>query len=328
MKSLTLFFAFIFTLFAHAYAQPPLGIITGNLNICIGDTSTLHDATPGGTWSSSNPAVATIGSATGLVTGISMGTTTIYYATTLIGTASAIDTVYPAPSPILGTMTICAGAATTLTDATSGGTWSSSSPAIGTIGSSSGIVTGIAAGTDTITYAMGCKVKAVVTVNPLPSLITGPLNICVGNTAVFTDTITGGTWSSTPVTVATIGSSSGVVTGITAGAATITYTLPAGCSRTVAITVNPLPCNTDISSFTGNIFPEIFPNPGTNDFTVTQQPGAFHTLTIINQMGQALKVQQLNSKQTTADVKNLPPGLYYIFLKGEGDYKVLKFLKE
>ncbi|MBM3915346.1 MAG: hypothetical protein FJ348_04805 [Sphingomonadales bacterium] len=44
----------------------------------------------------------------------------------------------------------------TVTGATSGGTgtWSSSDPAVATIGSSSGIVSGVAAGTTTITYSL------------------------------------------------------------------------------------------------------------------------------------------------------------------------------
>jgi len=44
----------------------------------MGYTLLLGDSTPGGSWSSSNTAVATI-DATGLVYGVTMGTTTITY---------------------------------------------------------------------------------------------------------------------------------------------------------------------------------------------------------------------------------------------------------
>jgi hypothetical protein len=44
--------------------------ITGIANECIlGATSLLADVTPGGTWSSSNPAIASVGAGTGIVTG-------------------------------------------------------------------------------------------------------------------------------------------------------------------------------------------------------------------------------------------------------------------
>lgn len=52
--------------------------ITGRDTACMEHTITLTDATPGGTWTSSNPAVATV-SSTGVVTGLATGTATISY---------------------------------------------------------------------------------------------------------------------------------------------------------------------------------------------------------------------------------------------------------
>ena len=52
--------------------------ITGTTVLCIGGTSNLNDAAGSGTWSSSNPVVASI-SAAGVVNGLSSGTTTITY---------------------------------------------------------------------------------------------------------------------------------------------------------------------------------------------------------------------------------------------------------
>ena len=56
---------------------------------------------------------------------------------------------------------MCAGSSLALSDATSGGVWSSSNTAIATVTASTGIVTGVAAGTDTITYTVtninGCS---------------------------------------------------------------------------------------------------------------------------------------------------------------------------
>lgn len=54
------------------------GSITGSGNTCVAHTISLANAVSGGTWSSGNPAIATVSSA-GVVTGISIGSTLISY---------------------------------------------------------------------------------------------------------------------------------------------------------------------------------------------------------------------------------------------------------
>lgn len=74
----------------------------------------------------------------------------------------------PAIAPISGNTTLRVGFTTTLTDATAGGTWSSSDPAIATVGASTGIVNGIAVGSCSIIYTVGSDSMAVtMTVNAL-----------------------------------------------------------------------------------------------------------------------------------------------------------------
>ncbi len=69
------------------------GIITGPSSLCVGSTITLADTTSGGTWSSSNTAVATIGSS-GVVTAIAGGSTIISYTvTSSCGTVSALSII-------------------------------------------------------------------------------------------------------------------------------------------------------------------------------------------------------------------------------------------
>jgi hypothetical protein len=74
--------------------------------------------------------------------------------------------------------------------------------------------------------------------------ITGSTSVCAGSSITLSNATTGGTWSSSDLTVATIGLSSGIVTGTLAtaapGTATITYTIAAGYVTT-EITVNPVP---------------------------------------------------------------------------------------
>jgi uncharacterized protein YjdB len=221
--------------------NPPA--ITGLTGVCTGVVTTLSNASTGGTWSSSNTAVASVDATSGDVTGVSTGNATITYTTSAGCAATTTVNVYSAPSAIGGTSSVCAGATTALTNFDPGGTWSSQSSAIASVGYT-GIVTGVSAGTTNITYSMGtsgCSVNAVVTVNPLPSSITGTVNVCPGTTTTLSDATTGGVWSSTDPTLAVIGSSSGIVTGIASGAVAMSYTLSTGCSASITVNVYPLP---------------------------------------------------------------------------------------
>lgn len=216
--------------------------ITGTFEVCEGLTTNLSNATADGTWSSSNTSIASVVSTTGVVTGNVFGTATITYTlpTGCIKTSNV--TVNPLPAEITGTMQVCEGLTTTLSNATPDGVWSSSNTTIATI-DASGIVTANVAGTTIITYMLptGCIKTTIVTVNPLPATIAGTLQVCEGLTTSLTNTSAGGTWSSGLTSVATINATSGILTGVIAGFAPITYTLPTGCINTTLVTVNPLP---------------------------------------------------------------------------------------
>lgn len=226
------------------------GTLSGATTVCSGSTTTLTSTITGGTWVSSTPAVAAIAGTTGVVTGVSAGTATMTYTISSgCGTATAtrVITVNPLPTvaAITGGTTICSNGTTTLANATTGGTWSSSNAGVATVGAT-GVVTGVSAGTTVITYTvtsgLGCAGTAttVVTVNALPAAIGGTLTTCIGTSTTLTNTTTGGTWSSANVAVATIGTASGIATGVSAGTATISYTASTGCVRTAVITVNTI----------------------------------------------------------------------------------------
>lgn len=217
--------------------------ISGQLKECSGSSVTLTDATlGGGTWSSSNIPVATVDSITGIVTGAATGTTVISFVTSC-GYITAIDTSVAVPAPIVGRDSTCVGSYTTFADIPTGGTWTSSSSAIATVLPGSGIITGVAAGTAVITYTIppGCSAIAVVHVLPLPPAIGGITHLCPGTTTGLFDGVTGGTWSSLEPFVASVGATTGVVTGIMADTADIVYTDAQGCKTMTTITVNPLP---------------------------------------------------------------------------------------
>ncbi|MCW3123711.1 MAG: hypothetical protein JWQ38_3203 [Flavipsychrobacter sp.] len=143
--------------------------------------------------------------------------------------------------PITGPDTVCAGSTIAEQDAATCGTWSSSNTTIARIGSSTGVVTGVTAGTTTITFTncSGCFVTKVITVLPA-CVITGINHICVGDTTTLSG-CTGCGWTSSNVSVVTVGSCTGLMTGISAGTAMITHVSSGGCTSTFSVTVNPLP---------------------------------------------------------------------------------------
>lgn len=214
--------------------------ITGSNTVCVGSSVSLNDTSTGGTWSSSNIAIATI-SSTGIVTGVTSGTATITYSLPSGCYATRPLTVNPPPSVITGPSAVCVGATISLYSGSTGGTWQSLSTSVASI-SSGGIVRGLSPGTDSISYRLstGCTIYTVVSVNPLPTAISGPRAVCPGNSVSLNDTTIGGIWSSNNITIATV-SSSGNVTGITAGTTTISYIMPTGCFASIPMTVNPLP---------------------------------------------------------------------------------------
>ena len=225
------------TLTLNANPNPIAGVGT----VCAGGgTLTLTESSGSGTWTSGATGIATVTSG-GMVTGVSAGNAAITFTDANNCRAVATVTVNALPAAITGTTTICNLASTTLADASTPGTWSTTTPAILTV-NASGVVTGVSSGVGTVVFTQtstGCSRSASVTVNGLPTSITaGATAICAGTTTTVTGTPTPGTWSATPSTVATV-TAGGVVGGVGAGTATITYTNLSGCYITTTLTVNP-----------------------------------------------------------------------------------------
>lgn len=226
--------------------------VTGTTRICSGNTTQLSCAIGGGRWSSSDTAVATI-SNTGLATSKKGGTVTITYT---YGNGSCTDTTtaritvdaQPAQAAIIGTGNVCTGNTIQLAATVGTGVWKTTDTYF-TI-SNYGIVTPLKAGTGTAMYIYGnnsCVDTATlpVTVNTTPaiSVIKGAYFLCAGTQTTYTDSIKGGTWSSSNPSVLAI-DSAGVATGKVAGNATISYTITNGsCSNSVSqsVTVGAVP---------------------------------------------------------------------------------------
>ncbi|SOD17978.1 gliding motility-associated C-terminal domain-containing protein [Pedobacter xixiisoli] len=105
------------------------------------------------------------------------------------------------------------------------------------------------AGVYTVTVVTGCGARTtdvMVTVNPKPVVpaIGNTGNVCVGSKRILTNATTGGVWTSATPAVATIDTTTGEVTGVSAGTSVITYKVTSGtCSTEVNynITVDAQP---------------------------------------------------------------------------------------
>ncbi len=227
----------------------PYPAITGTASLCAGTTTTLSNPVSGGLWSSQTASQATVGSTTGIVSGLNAGTPNITYTQ---GTCFVIKqlTVNTQPAAIGGgASSICQLATTTFTDVNGGGVWTSGNTAIATIGST-GTVTGVSGGTAPITYTLAgnCFVATSIGINGVAPIV-GATSFCAGSTSSLTNATTPGTWSSSNPTVASIGTTSGVLTGLTNGTTNITYTATTtGCKAAAVASVSGSP---NVYSMTG-----------------------------------------------------------------------------
>src|SRR6266705_1236744 len=221
------------------------------------------------TWASSNSAVGTV-NGSGLVTGVVAGSTTIT-ATSEGQSGSSAVTVTAGPLPVASVTVSPASASVpvgqavqvTATPKDANGnpltgrtvTWASSNTSVGTV-NASGLVTGVVAGSTTITATTeGQSGTSVVTVTLVPvasvTVSPAPAAVFVGQTTQLTatpkdvngNTLTGRTitWASSPSSIAGV-NGSGLVAGVAVGSATITATSEGkNGASTITVTTPPPP---------------------------------------------------------------------------------------
>lgn len=216
-------------------------------------------------WATQNPAIATVNQS-GVITAVSVGATQIAASS---GGKSGVVQVTVGSRPVSqvrmtpANTSVLAGATVQLradpVDATGTAVpgrpviWASSANAIATV-TSTGLVTGVAPGTSSVTATVdGVTGTTLVTVTPLPvatvtvspnagTLVAGQTLQLSATTASATGQTLSGrvvTWTSSSSTLATV-SSTGLVTGVAAGVVTITATSE-GRSGTSRITVTDIP---------------------------------------------------------------------------------------
>ena len=248
--------------------------VSGGSSLAAGSTEqltaqgTYSDSTTGSlttqaTWQSSDATVATVSNA-GLLTALKAGTVTITATMgSVSGTASVVVNAASVSSITISPalFSIASGQNQQLTaqavypdgtsqDVTSQATWSSSATNVATV-SGTGLVSGVSAGTSTITATLGSVSRtavATVTAAQLNSIIVTPstASIATGQTQAFaangifsdgssTDITNSVIWTSSAINFVTI-DPTGLATGVSAGTATVTAT-SGTVSGTASLTV-------------------------------------------------------------------------------------------
>lgn len=253
----------------NVYQASVGGTTSGAATVCSGTNSTLltlRDYTGSIQWqsstTSSSAGFSNIGGANSATyTATNLTATTYYRAVLTNGTCAAANsdvttvTVNPLPT-ITGTLTTCIGVTTQLTGSATAAAvspWVSSAPAVATV-NSTGLVTGVAAGTTTITYknSNNCSTTATITVgNTNAATLTsaaGTVNQTnyINTPAVYITPITystnyatgatfsglpngvSGSWSNNAITISGSPLETGIVT------YNYTITLTGGCEKTIS----------------------------------------------------------------------------------------------
>jgi hypothetical protein len=325
-------------------AAPTVNAIN-NQTLCAGASASAvsFSGTAGATyaWVNSNPSIGLSASGSGNIAGFTASNATANPITATItvtpsqtgctGTPQTYSyTVNPNPT-ITGNNPLCAGATLQLTGsgtAAANNAWVSGTPANGTV-SNTGLVTGVTAGNTIITYtnANGCTATQTVTVNASPT-ISGNTVICPNTTSQLTGTgapAGNNAWSSSNTGIATV-SNTGLVSAVSFGTATITYTASTGCSGTTTVNVtNPTaPTFNPIAAVcSGGIIS--LPGTSTNNIQGTWTPAVNNTqtttYTFTPSAGQCATTAQqtvnVNPNPTISGVNNLCPNAS-IQLTGSG----------
>jgi len=243
-------------------------------------------------WTSSSTPTATVGLHTGLAKGVAAGTATITASSGKVNgsapltvTAATLTSISVTPA----TASVAAGKTEQYTatgtynngttqNLTNSVTWSSSSTSVATI-NSSGLATTIVPGSTTITATSGTisgSATLTVTAAVLTSIAVTPAaaSIVVGSTQQFTATgtysngttqnlTTTASWTSSALSVASVGKHTGVATGDAPGTTTITAS-SGSIKGTAALTVTPSLVSIAVTPSTASIAPGT-----TQQFTAT-----------------------------------------------------------
>jgi hypothetical protein len=174
-------------------------------------------------------------------------------------------------------------------------------------------------GTDTANYS--------VTVMPLPdagAITAGSDTVCEGTTITFTETASGGVWSSSNPTVATV-NSGGAVAAVSPGTVSITYTVTNSCGTATAARILVIQDSTDctmgvIGGTEHKPALQVYPNPTDGAINVVLGANSAQvTLMLCDMSGRILaEIQRENTRKVAFRCNELAGGIYTLTVIADG----------
>jgi sugar lactone lactonase YvrE len=160
-----------------------------------------------------------------------------------------------------------------------------------------------------------------VTIIPYPNAgtITGIDSVCPGTTRMLTDTTSGGTWTTDNATIATIGST-GILSALTAGSVTVSYTVTNACGSSTAVfaltVLATAPCVITGVPYVAAIGDaiQIAPNPasGTFELKIISPVDEVVNVAITDILGHKVAAHMMPTNLTKVLKLNEPSGIYFI----------------
>lgn len=226
-----------------------------------------RDVTVGSAWTSATPAVATINAATGVALGVTTGTSVItagFGSKTAVATLTVVPVALSSIAVLPANPSIGVGATQQFTamgtfnngstsDITAVSTFASATPAVATVNAASGLARGLTPGTSVITATSGAlsgsttltvtpAVVASIAVTPQSPTVQIGATRQLAVTATYSDATTvdvtnTSTFSSATPAAATVGASTGLVTGIAGGSSVVTAAF-GGKTASTTVTVS------------------------------------------------------------------------------------------
>ncbi|MCW3122938.1 MAG: hypothetical protein JWQ38_2430 [Flavipsychrobacter sp.] len=159
---------------------------------------------------------------------------------------------------------------------------------------------------------------------PYVSAIGGSDTVCTGSSVVLTDSVAGGYWSTVNGDASV---SAGIVTGITPGIDTISYTLSSTCgtsgvTKVIHIISCPVLGNEQVLSHAVDI--TISPNPVQDRVLIKTVSGMSSHVIMTNTTGLTLLENTYNSPDILLSLSQYPPGIYLIYVNDRCVFKVVK----
>ncbi|GAA4463186.1 hypothetical protein GCM10023093_11090 [Nemorincola caseinilytica] len=156
--------------------------------------------------------------------------------------------------------------------------------------------------------------------------ITGPSNVCIGDSIMLYNSIPGSLWTSSDPLIASVDLVTGKVKGISAGTATITYKVAEGeCFAVRYITVNE--CETAVNTLGNNATINIYPNPVSGSLTIhCPSCTAVSALTLCDVAGRQILSASIPHTSATIDLSPIPPGIYICTISGSSPATIHKII--